>query len=81
MTYEERYTKFLTELNARFERMIFTGHMPTRKLPWPAIRGQSCPYCHGRGHDDGGPGSWWCNECNGTGILGARFGERPIIYP
>lgn len=26
-----------------------------------------CPSCCGWGYDDGGPGSWTCRDCGGTG--------------
>ena len=29
---------------------------------------EKCPHCMGMGKDDGGPGSWTCFSCRGTGF-------------
>lgn len=79
--YKKAVMDFTLKLNRTVDEALFSGKVPEHKLPWPAVLGEKCPHCHGYGHDDGGPGSWWCKECNGTGIFGARFGERPIILP
>jgi len=45
-------------------------------VPWEPVVGEKCPHCEGYGHDDGGPGPWRCNMCDGTGTVQPTY-ERP----
>lgn len=66
-----RYMRAFNVIARRIEVAVFAGRA-TREpqpLPWEPIPGHRCPFCHGHGHDDGGPGSWSCFECDRTGRL------------
>lgn len=71
--YEDQYRwgllKSLRFMNMRLDMAVWTGEGPLRRLPWVPVAGGKCPYCHGYGKDDSGPGAWSCKECDATGTL------------
>lgn len=69
-SYSAHAARSFKHLMRGYEEALFGMRGPRKlRLPWEPVPGKKCPFCHGIGHDDGGPGSWSCYECDRTGTL------------
>ncbi len=66
--YAEQMKKAVKYISDSIEMAMLWGTQPRKRIVIFG-HGQQCPLCDGRGHDDGGPGSWTCRFCDGIGRL------------
>ena len=69
----------LTEAADRLRRMIAAPRRWTEGEWWSDGRPKlsRCEGCNGWGGDSGGPGSWTCSKCGGSGLAP---GWRKVTY-